>query len=97
LKSNRETPLSKTTQAPGVEVKVLYQDEANGVLTGVFRIPKAHARQFRFTIATNAAHRPVRLGDKACPVVEADGFDVDACRVSQRANGEAFQALAHPA
>ena len=27
------------TQAPGVEVKVLYQDESTGVFTGLFRIP----------------------------------------------------------
>ncbi len=34
-----EVPWTKMTQAPGVEVKVLYQDESTGVFTGLFRIP----------------------------------------------------------
>lgn len=34
-----EVPWTPMTQAPGVECKVLYQDEATGVFTGLFRIP----------------------------------------------------------
>lgn len=34
-----EVPWTTMSQAPGVEVKVLYQDEATGVFTGLFRIP----------------------------------------------------------
>jgi anti-sigma factor ChrR (cupin superfamily) len=34
-----ELPWTTMRQAPGVEVKVLYQDEATGVFTGLFRIP----------------------------------------------------------
>lgn len=34
-----QVPWTTMSQAPGVEVKVLYQDEATGVFTGLFRIP----------------------------------------------------------
>jgi len=34
-----DVPWIPMSQAPGVEVKVLYQDEATGVFTGLFRIP----------------------------------------------------------
>jgi len=34
-----DVPWTPMSQAPGIEVKVLYQDEATGVFTGLFRIP----------------------------------------------------------
>jgi anti-sigma factor ChrR (cupin superfamily) len=34
-----DVPWTTMSQAPGVQVKVLYQDETTGVFTGLFRIP----------------------------------------------------------
>jgi anti-sigma factor ChrR (cupin superfamily) len=34
-----EIPWQPMAQAPGVEMKVLYEDKATGVFTGLFRIP----------------------------------------------------------
>ena len=34
-----EVPWTPMAQAPGVEVKVLYEDKASGIFTGLFRIP----------------------------------------------------------
>lgn len=34
-----DVPWTTMSQAPGVEVKVLYQDTSTGIFTGLFRIP----------------------------------------------------------
>jgi len=61
------------------------------------RFDKAHSRQIRLTVVTNAAQGPVGLLHQAFALIEADRLDVDPGGIGQDADGQCFKWFAHGA